>query len=618
MSRHHIQSLLLGVALLSLISCASSSQTSFRDASPPSEPSAPDILSVAQSHYEAGRQAVALERWDLAREELDRALALLWRADFQSIPREVTEHRRILRTEVEQVLSTILLHTSPTNVFFTEDDSTYEEEKGIPTAFEQLLRIESSDTFDEAVDGQLPDFSRFDLPIVMNPQVRSSIHLLRTDGSYRFVTWMNLVNRYDPLIRSVFQKEGLPGDLAYVAMIGSGHHPRAFSENGTAGLWQLSLKTAKDYGLQRTSWIDERLDPKKSTWIVANHFKALFSRLGDWQLVIAAHYAGLETVQNALSASRSSSIWDMSLPGETVRFVSMVMAAAIISKNPAAYGLELRRTLPVTYESVVIDQSLHLKTIAEGMNIAVDNLKLLNPELRKWRLPSGGYSLKIPVGTRSAFLTWAGIEPPGPDPSDIIVYTVRRGDNILKIARRFSVFADDIIVENDIRRPNRLKIGQVLFIPSYGQRRTSSTSSKTTTRSSRSNTPLKSYPVPDSRTHTRISYRVRRGDTLEWIGRRYSVPVGAIQSWNNLRNPRDLMAGQTLAIWVPSEMAAKPTPSRTLSGKKTIEYTVRRGDTLWDIARQFNITVSSIQAANNLTRRSRIFPGDKLHIVLPD
>ena len=94
--------------------------------------------------------------------------------------------------------------------------------------------------------------------------------------------------------------------------------------------------------------------------------------------------------------------------------------------------------------------------------------------------------------------------------------------------------------------------------------------------------------------------------------------ISAIQSWNNLSNPRDLMAGQSLLIWVPKDVASRQNGNQAASGKNVLDYTIRRGDTLWDIARQFNVTVSSIQAGNNLSRRSRIYPGDKIRIVLPD
>ncbi|MBT5874986.1 MAG: LysM peptidoglycan-binding domain-containing protein [Candidatus Latescibacteria bacterium] len=607
----------ISLCLILFLSCAPLATIRNTKSAIETETLAPDAISVAGLHYLAGKSAVENEQWELAELELDRALSLLWRPDFASIPRWISEERRILRSETEALLSIVLSHNAPSVTYTVEPDSLFAEELGVQSGFDQLLKLSASGEVDQSVDAVMSDPANFDIPILLNDHVVSAINLLRTDGSYRFTSWLNLSNLYAPLIRSVFQRESIPGDLEYAAMIGSGYQPRAFSDRRAAGLWQLSLPTSKDYGLRRTSWVDERLDPKKATWAAARHFKALYKHLKDWNLVLAAHYAGLEPVQTAMGETGTSDVWSLNLSPQVMSYVSLVHAAAIISKDPSAYGIQPQRTLPVTYETVAVDQSLQLRSIAEGMKVTPEQLKALNPELRKWRVPAGGYMLKVPVGDRRSYMSWAGIVEPGPDPGDIIVYTVRRGDNILKIARRFQVFADDIIAENEIRRPDRLKIGQALFIPSYGQRRSSPPSTRSSTKVARSRQPVAPYPVPDSKTHNKISYRVRRGDNLEGIGRRYGVPIRAIQSWNDLRDPRDLMAGQSISIWIPNSVASNSTGSSVPTGKKSINYTILRGDTLWDIARKFDVTVSSIQAANNLTRRSRIYPGDKLTIHLP-
>ena len=605
------------LCLILFLSCAPSASVRNPDSVLGTTAIAPDAITVAGLHYQAGKNAVENEQWDVAELELDSALSLLWRPDFASIPQWSSEERRVLRSETEALLSLVLSHNAPSVKYTVEPDSLFGEELGVQSGFDQLLKLTASGEIDRSIDAAMVDSIDFDIPILLNDHVVSAINLLRTDGSYRFTSWLNLSNLYAPLIRSVFRREGLPVDLEYAAMIGSGYQPRAFSDRRAAGLWQMSLPDSKDYGLRRTNWIDERLDPKKATWAAARHFKTLYNHLNDWNLVLAAHYGGLELVKRAMEVSGQADVWAMNLPSQVTYFVSLVHAAAIISKDPSTYGIQPQRTLPVTYETVAVDQSLELESIAQGMKVTPERLQDLNPELRKWRVPAGGYLLKVPVGDRRSYMSWAGIEEPGPDPGDIIVYTVRRGDNILKIARRFQVFADDIIAENEIRRPDRLKIGQALFIPSYGQRRTSTPSVRSSTKVARVVKPAAPFPVPDSKTHSRITYRVRRGDNLEGIGRRYGVPIRAIQSWNNLNDPRDLMAGQSISIWVPDSVVSAPEAPSAPTGKRSFDYTILRGDTLWDIARKFDVTVSSIQAANNLTRRSRIYPGDQLTIYLP-
>lgn len=595
---------------MTIMGCAPASQVSRQKTS--SESVVPDVLSMAKAHYQAGRRAMTNQNWELAQLELERALALLWRSDFQPVPRAI-EERRVLRLEVEQAMDELAALTAAPG---TDEaaDSLYAEEREVPAAFSQLMKLSSPKTDLDEMDLRLPDFSRFDLPVVMNRQVGEAIHLLRTSGASEFASWMNRVNRYNPIIRSIFQKEKLPYDLTSVALIESGFHPRAYSEeDGTAGLWQFTLQTGTDRGLNRTAWVDERFDPEKSTWAAAGHFKYLYGLFGDWALVLAAHHVGVESVQDLIEKTGVVDFWRMDLPEETVRFVSLVMAATIIAKTPDVYGFRIQALPPLTYETVMVDRGLSLETIAEGMEIALDPLKMLNPELRDWRTPAVGYALKIPTGSQPNFMAWTGVTPPEPAPTDMTAYTVRRGDTILEISRRFNISPKTIIAENDLRRPNRLLVGQVLFIPLYDGG-TNTGAAATTARVPPPSPSVVRNPDPASRTKT--SYRVKPGDTLDAIGRRYGVTSREIQVWNNIGSPRDLQAGQTLTIWAPPGQSARTAETQS-SGSKTAFYTVRRGDTLWEIARKFNVTVSSVRAANDLNRRAAIYPGNKLVIPLP-
>ena len=457
-----------------------------------------------------------------------------------------------------------------------------------------------------------PDFGRFDVPISYNDRVKNAIHVLRNDASDVFAAWLSRTNRYRAMIQSILSKSGLPGDLIFVAMIESGFDPRTRSPGGGAGLWQLSLGDAERYGLTRSGEVDERYDPEKSTRAAAARFKDLYLELGSWDLVLAAHHAG----STPLRRGEGLSLWNMRLPRQTIPFVSFVMAAAIISQSPEEYGFQPVGGLPLIHESVPVPRPMSLEEAAEGMKIPVEQLRRLNPELRRWKAGSG-YNLKVPLGTTRSYASWAGIEPPGPDPSDLTFYRVRRGDTLGRIARRFGVRTADIVAENNIRRPNRLRIGQVLTIPLYGS----------SNRSIRHRKP-RNVPPPDPSTHRAVSYRIRRGDTLASISRRYGVSMANLQDWNKLNNPGDIIAGRTLKIYLPrssqgastSESTAKAGMNRGEGGaaeSNAITYTVRRGDTLWGIARSHNVTVSALRRTNGLSRRSAIHPGDRLRIDLP-
>lgn len=494
---------------------------------------------------------------------------------------------------------------------------TYLEEQSGIAGFSLLASY--LDRFDriEAPDPPWPDFGRFDLPISYNDRVKGAIHVLRGDASGIFSGWLDRTNRYRAMIQSILSRSGLPGDLVYVAMVESGFDPRARSREGRAGLWQLSTADAERYGLIRNDEIDERYDPEKSTRAAAARFKDLYLELGSWDLVLAAHHAGAEPVQRAGSLS----LWNMRLPGRSIPFVAFVMASAIISKSPEVYGFEPLGGLPVIHESVPVQRAMVLEEVAEGMKVQVEKLRELNPELRRWKAMPG-FDLNVPLGTRRTYAAWAGIEPPGPDPSDMTFYRVRRGDTLGRISRRFGVRTGDIITENNIRRPNRLRIGQVLAIPLFG-------SSIRSSNQSIANRRPRDVAPPDPATHQAISYRIRRGDTLARISRRYGVSMANLQDWNKLNNPGDIIAGRSLTIYIPrpsSNVSDGSTPTGTPGtggsnrgeggavASGAIIYTVKPGDTLWDIARAHNVTVSALRRTNGLGRRTAIHPGDRLRI----
>lgn len=495
----------------------------------------------------------------------------------------------------------------------------YLEEKSGAAGFSLLASY--VDGFDRvpAVEPPWPDFGRFDVPISYDDRVKRAIHVLRNDASGIFAGWLTRTNRYRAMIQSILSRSGLPDDLVYVAMVESGFDPRARSGDGRAGLWQLSLEDADRYGLALSDEVDERYDPEKSTRAAVARFKDLYLELGSWDLVMAAHHAGSEPVRTA----RGLSLWNMRLPGRSIHFVAFVMASAVIAKTPEEYGFEPLGGLPLIHESVPVQRAMVLEEVAEGMKIQVEKLRELNPELRRWKAVPG-FDLNVPLGTKRSYTTWAGIEPPGPDPSDMAFYKVRRGDTLGRISRRFGVSTRDIVVENSIRRPNRLRIGQVLAIPLYG-------SSIRSSNRSISNRRPRDVAPPDPATHRAISYRIRRGDTLARIGRRYGVSMANLQDWNKLNNPGDIIAGRSLTIYVPMPRGAASgsasSPTRTpgtgdgtnrgeggATAPGAIIYTVKPGDTLWDIARAHNVTVSALRRTNGLGRRSAIHPGDRLHI----
>ena len=521
--------------------------------------------------------------------------------------------------------TTAVLHGLPP-VTVAEKDSFYPEEIGDQDGFSYLLQRIPKETVRALSPLPVPDPSLFDLPIVFTFRTQEAIRTLQYTDHAVFSAWLNRVNRYKPMVQSILTREGLPKDLLYVALIESGFNPRSFSPEGTCGLWHMTLGVADQYGMDRTRLVDERFDPEKSTRMMAQRFTALFNRFEDWNLAIAAHHTDPEIVTAAIKEQGTRDIWQLGLPRNTDWFLSLVMAAAIISKDPAAYGFELISSAPVIFETVPVARPMPLQDVADGIRIPVDKLKLLNPELRNWQIPSG-YLLKIPLGAQPLYRQWAGLPPVSPVLADLMAYKVRRGDTIMSIGRRFKVDAAEIALENNLSVKSKLKKGRVLFVPIYNK--PTPVSVPTSVRPEPP-PPVSSIAEPGEdedtgeieRPQNEIKYRVKRGDTLAAIGRRYGVSARDLQNWNKLKNPGAILKGQSLTILKPvgkgvsAKKASVPKPADASEGK-TILYTVKRGDTLWDIARQFNVTLGAILGANNLKRRPAIHPGDRLKIVQP-
>ncbi|MGH7754396.1 MAG: lytic transglycosylase domain-containing protein, partial [Gemmatimonadales bacterium] len=252
-------------------------------------------------------------------------------------------------------------------------------------------------------------------PLAVNPQVQ--YFLDRFTGTRRDVVtlWVGRSGRYLGMIREVLRSRGLPEELAYTAMIESGFNPVAVSRMGAKGLWQFMAATARRYGLRVDQWIDERLDPEKSTVAAASYFRDLYSMFGSWTLAKAAYNAGEVKVSRAMRATGSSDFWTLAqsnhLKRETKDFVPAIHAATLIAKDPARYGFEFQESGPVAVETVAVPPSTDLRPLAARAGIALATLRTLNPVLVRGVTPPGGvWQLRVPPGTRGEVL--AALAPP--------------------------------------------------------------------------------------------------------------------------------------------------------------------------------------------------------------
>lgn len=313
-------------------------------------------------------------------------------------------------------------------------------------------------------------------PLAINGAVQQFIE--RFTGVRRDLVglWITRSGQYLDMIRRVLNAYGLPEDLAFVAMIESGFNPLAVSRAGAKGLWQFMATTARRYGLRVDQWVDERLDPVKSTHAAAAYLRDLYQQFGSWALAKAAYNAGEVTIMRAIRAVGSSDFWVLArsrfLRQETKEFVPAIQAAILIGRDPARYGFEPPVSTPPATVTVQVPGGTHLERLASAAALAPETLRALNPVLIRGMTPPGGpWELKVPEEAEPRVARAlasrpdrvAGKRNPG-TPKAATVHVVRRGETVSAIARRYGVSVAQLQRWNDldaravIRPGNRLRV----------------------------------------------------------------------------------------------------------------------------------------------------------------
>jgi membrane-bound lytic murein transglycosylase D len=388
----------------------------------------------------------------------------------------------------------------------------------------------------------------WDLPVTRNESVEWWIGFLKDRNRDKTQLWLERQGRYGPMIRGELRRRGMPEDLLYLALIESGLSPKAYSKAAASGMWQFIAETGKRYGLEVGTDIDERRDPVKSTSAALDYLQDLYGRFGSWYLAAAAYNTGENRVERILreraggAKGDDSLFWTIAsfLPRETRDYVPLMLAAAHIGKEPAKYGFpELNYQEPFEFDVVWVPGSTELTMIAQASGVAAADVAELNTHLTRGRTPANrGYAVRVPAGTRVAFENefpqlyrtqrLAAAEPERPTvargaTTSARTHTVRPGETLTHIARRYGVTVASVRTANGNIEPRRLRVGQSLRVPG---------ASAATTQ----------VAAGTNRVH-----RVARGENLSVIAKRYGVSVRQIQQWNGLRGSR-IQAGQRLRV----------------------------------------------------------------------
>jgi len=317
------------------------------------------------------------------------------------------------------------------------------------------------------------------IPLVENRYVLAEIESFKNRERQSFEDAYLRSGLYRDMIMEEMRKAGLPEDLGWLPVIESGFKIRALSRARALGLWQFISSTGSLYDLKRDRWVDERMDPLKSTQAAVRYLSDLHSMFGDWTTALAGYNCGEYRVQRVINAQQINyldNFWDLfaMLPYETARFVPRFIAALSIIKDPAKYGFNLPAPYPpLKYETVTVNQPAKLSSLSTALGLDASELAFLNPELRYDATPEYAYQLRVPLGlgekALQAILTLPRWIPPEATYS---WYKVRSGDTLSTIARRHRTSVAAIKRLNGLRG-NLIRPGQLLKIPGRGTARDS-------------------------------------------------------------------------------------------------------------------------------------------------
>ena len=369
----------------------------------------------------------------------------------------------------------------------------------IPPALTPELKSEPAPTMEDSSVWVPPDFDPWAHAFAESSRLQSRTAIVVYDPASnqqqvkffvdRFTTssrdvvglWFQRSPQYLGMILPVFRSRGLPDELAYTAMIESGFNPRAVSRVGAKGLWQFMAPTARLYGLRVDRWVDDRLDPEKSTVAAASYLRDLHTRYGSWELAQAAYNAGAVKVDRAVRQTGSTDFWTLAktklLKRETKDFVPAIHAAVVIGRDPSQYGFESRGTIAwPEFDLVTVPPGTDLKKVATASGISLQDLRDLNPTLIRGITPPGKpWEVRVPSGTRESVV--AALTPPPPKKKAVQVaatgrhssgsaevHVVRPRDTVASIAKQYGVSVGNVVRWNNLDSGDAIRPGDRLRI----------------------------------------------------------------------------------------------------------------------------------------------------------
>lgn len=589
---------------------------------------AESLYAFAKAQFDAGQTEYQAGHLASARKDFDAAL------DAMLVSGVDIEHDPNLGPLYQKIVETV---SSEEFAAFREGDG-FTEQKAATAPLDEIPEMtfppaSASDPKLTANAEREVALVPHDLPLTVNQYVLAYVNFFQTPRGRAIVeTGLRRAGRYRPMIEKVLREEGLPQDLIYMAQAESAFQPVAISNKRCVGIWQFAAGRGKEYGLDRTWWVDERQDPEKATRAAAKHLRDLYSDFNDWYLAMAAYDTGPGNVQKAIERTGYADFWQLYernvLLKETRNYVPIILALALIAKDPPRYGIQVTPDTPIDTESVKPGHPIDLRLVAESIDVDVETLRTINPELlRMVTPPDANYRLRLPAGTAEKFQTEIAEIPP-----DKWVswrrHRVEEGESLSEIARIYHVTPAAIADANGLEAGAHIDAGEKLIIPAAAR--------------------------PDMQLGKLTRYRVKRGDSLPLIADQFSVTSSQIIAWNHLKTSK-VSRGMVLRVYpggmrtesavaqsrsktkTSTQTASHPAAANTRAGRATtdpptathqpaasgnrtaaegspIVHKVLPGETVWSIAHSYNVTTEALRNANRFLLHRPLQAGDRLTI----
>ena len=477
------------------------------------------------------------------------------------------------------------------------------------------------------------------LPIVLDEFVLKYLRFYRDSPSGKAIArvWTKKSGRYAAAMRSELARAGVPTDLVWLSMIESGHNPTIVSPAGAAGLWQFMPDAGRTYGLTVDRWVDERLDPERSTQAASRYLSDLYRRFGSWELAIASYNMGYGGLARSIRKFNSNDFWELvryeaGVPWETTLYVPKIFALAIVMNNKKAFGLDAIETdPPESFDVVQVGPSVPLADVARSAGVTEAELLALNPAFLSGRTPPAipgsnkpSFRVHVPVG-KGALCT-AALARIASDDEPLQTYLTKFGETVESIANAHGVSEARLRAINHVEPKEQLAAGTVLLVPRTPRAASAPANDEVVV------VPPREFAYAE---RARLFYRVLSGDTLSRVANAFAVSVADIGLWNALDENARLQSGMALQLFVDkrktfSARTINPSETHVLvagspefydyfegqNGRKRVVVSARENDTLATLGKRYGMTVGSMERVNRRSRTDKLRVGESVVVYV--